>query len=497
MIDAFAVSILYLMPAGPVLLLCWLLWRAAVLRCGLHGLVLGLSLFHQLLLITFPIYYDLFTHFELERELVIEVNPGLLAKVMTGEFVYILGFSVVLFFSMRKRKVPRAPSLRDLRAVTIYTGFLLVLGIVIYTEQFFTTPVIEYESYKHFAEPKTGLGLAEMIYGWLKGAFALPCLFAACLLVSNRGQSRMVRWSSLAIIVLMLMFGIATGYRGRITWVISLLLVGSVINRNRTALISAFGLLIFTVSVAQFMGGVWRSISINDLAGQSQWAAITRLVQEASGKGDAASEQSEIVRTMARRAQGPRNSAVLYVLQDRGSGGGVRPLTSAIATIVPRAVWPDKGIGGSSDETPYGAAIFLVRHVGYDSPLFNMGPILASAHAYWEGGWIWLGACGLLSGAVWSVVLALAYRLPILLGRIISLSFASSLLIDGLFTMFNPLYTYILVTINSVVFIYGLFILLKVWCRLKFTLRGSEGGMRSQRDVVPDIEVGNSHSTST
>jgi hypothetical protein len=93
------------------------------------------------------------------------------------------------------------------------------------------------------------------------------------------------------------------------------------------------------------------------------------------------------------------------------------------------------------DETNYGSAMFLVQR-GKGSPLDQMGPFLASAHAYWEGGWIWVILAGFFTGILWKIILSWCDARGGLVGVIVAVSFAASLLTNGIPTCLQPLYAF-------------------------------------------------------
>jgi len=140
---------------------------------------------------------------------------------------------------------------------------------------------------------------------------------------------------------------------------------------------------------------------------------------------------------------GPRNSAVLYQGWDDGRGAGWGASLSALVYPLPRALWAAKPPAGSIDSTPYGAAMFKVMSIGHGAPYYVMGPYLASAHAYWEGGIAGLLASGFATGGLWALFIALSRKVTLPLATTFLMTFASSLLIDGLYTAFVPLFSII------------------------------------------------------
>jgi hypothetical protein len=146
------------------------------------------------------------------------------------------------------------------------------------------------------------------------------------------------------------------------------------------------------------------------------------------------------------RAQGVRNSVMLYKDSERG-GGGFATYTGAFVAFVPRAFWAEKPMLGSLDHSPGGMAMYKVMGLGYgtaDADGGTMGPMLASAHAYWEGGAIWIVVAGLITGLFWNIIFRFCRHLPAISAAIIIFTFAAAHLIDGFLTMLVPLYSIII-----------------------------------------------------
>jgi hypothetical protein len=118
---------------------------------------------------------------------------------------------------------------------------------------------------------------------------------------------------------------------------------------------------------------------------------------------------------------------------------------------IPGNVWPGKPIGGSVDNTNLGSAIYLVQRMKVGMGPQTMGPLLASAHAYWEGGWLWLMVAGYLTGLFWNLLLRWREEDRSPVNTIVVFCFMVALPIDGLLSMLNPVYTFILIFWNAVV----------------------------------------------
>lgn len=94
---------------------------------------------------------------------------------------------------------------------------------------------------------------------------------------------------------------------------------------------------------------------------------------------------------------------------------------------------------GSQDHTELQSAMYKVMDLAYGAP-DQMGPMLASSHAYWEGGWIWLICAGVITGLMWNVIFRFTAHLPRSLAAVVIFTFAAAHMVDGLLTMMIPLY---------------------------------------------------------
>jgi hypothetical protein len=236
--------------------------------------------------------------------------------------------------------------------------------------------------------------------------------------------------------------GLSSGTRGRLTWIVSLLVIVGYLLKRRKPIYVGVGAVLLVLPLFVFLGGGFRSIYFTQLEGASRVEALSRLFESVRTGEIKDPESEEFVAALARRAQGPRNSISLYELYDTGQSAGFKPLSSALYVPVPRVFWPDKRPAGSIDETNYGAAIYLAVRITYGTPIQTMGPILASAHAYWEWGWLGVLVSGVITGLFWNVLLTLCERSARPLHLIVVLSFSAALLIDGFLTTLYPLYAF-------------------------------------------------------
>lgn len=423
----------------PLIILCGLLIWSRGRGNRLRTIILGATVIHETLLVIFPSIYSIFTDFELEGRMLAAVTPTDMLLVMIGESVFVLMFSFALTigipnFSLRGRGLKfiffGEITKRIERAIL---NFLIVAGIFIYAPKLFSA-ALNVEN-----------GLAEDIGWYLTGVFWYMPLVVCSFLITRRKEfsTNFVRFF-LAIIPLisLVVIGITSGVRGRIIWAISLLLVAGIFNRQKKIIAICLTVAILFLPIFAVLGDRdTRGAMASSITSRSE---IYTLVYEAGIEN--ISNSSEMMKAFLEsfswRAQGVRNSAVLYKDFDHG-GGGFKTYLGAPFALIPRGVWPEKPMLGSLDHTEFESAMYKVMLMGHGEP-GTMGPLLASAHAYWEGGWIWLVVAGLITGIFWNAVFRYCRKLPDIIAAVITLSFAAALINDGLLTMLTPLYAFII-----------------------------------------------------
>jgi hypothetical protein len=428
----------------PLLVLAYTALRLQSRGWRIASTLLWLTAFHEAVLVVFPIWYSVFTEFALDSA--VNAGPADLLPVMAGEALFVSVFCLTVGFGLRgtapARSVYRMPRLSTLML------YMLIASELVISSYSMLSLAADWQVTSHHADIYSPLSLLDMLMEWVRGAVQRPGIVASAVVVSGPRYSRAFRFAAAAALGLVALGGLAEGVRGRATWIVCILLAMSLIRRSWTPAITAACVLALVAPYSVFLAGPYRVILLG--ASRTRLEALTNL-SEIVGEGGTDGDES-FVHNMARRAQGPRNSVVLTRLHDSGLGASYKPLLSALYTPIPRLLWPGKSPAGSTDGTNYGAAIFLVRRLGYGAPIFNMGPVLASSHAYWEGGWFWLVGCAVLTGAVWYYILWWCRRrLPDDFGTTLAITFSAALPIDGLFTMLSPLYALIALFWSAIV----------------------------------------------
>lgn len=416
-------------------LFVWSRNRGNVLRT----IILGATIVHEFLLITFPPVYSIFTDFELEGRMVAAVVSTDLLWVMIGESIFILMFALGLVIGMPSL-YPRSRDIKCMpfNKITEHTNrsvinLLIAAGVLMYAPKLFLVTLNVENS------------LVDDIVYYLTGVFWYMPLVVCAFLITRRGElsANPVRFFlALLPLISLVVIGITSGVRGRVVWVISLLIVAGIFNRQKKIIAISLAMAILFLPIFAALGD--RDMRSTMASSTSSRTEIYTLVYEVGIKNISNSGEmmKAFLESFSWRAQGVRNSVILYKDFDQG-GGGFRTYTGALFAFIPRGVWPEKPMLGSLDHTESESAMYKVMLVGHGEP-GTMGPLLASAHAYWEGGWIWLVVAGLITGVFWNSVFRYCRQLPDIIAAVITLSFAAALLIDGLLTMLTPLYAFII-----------------------------------------------------
>jgi len=446
----------------PLLDLCGLVvwsWQRDFL---LRTVILGATLIHELILVVFPVWYSVFTDLELEGigNMPAMVGADELLLVMIGESIFVLMFALACAVGWPRSR-PQGDCL--VRAVSgrkqvvcdrLVIYILVIAGCLIYAPKII-------HSLSAF-QGGTGWIVAQVLI-WIQGVFGFTSL-VACALVLTRHRVLFTNpvEALLAVtpVLALLVIGFTTGIRGRIVWIVSLLVVTGILNRQTKFVALGVMIGIILIPLFAFLGGTYRYVAKENLmTAPARHEMVTRLYEEGKNRvaGDLKNMADEFLYSIAARAQGPRNSVMLYRQYDNDAGPGFSTYSGSISFPIPRLIWPEKPAVGSTDGTLYSSAIYLVMELAYGMA-GSMGPILASAYAYWEGGWGWLITAGFITGLFWNIIFNLCRRLPEGMASVVALAFAAALLIDGMLTMLVPLYALIVAwwqLVLPVLIVYG------------------------------------------
>lgn len=434
-----------LLTALALLAVAILSWTAFVLfRCGHHlaATLVGATGLHEALLFAVPLIYSGLVDLRFERPMVIPVGEEELTRVALIEVAYVAIFVLTLIACVRSgRPGRRRPAFQNTHRASWVSWFLsaLVLFGLLQLSRSLGQPVPTFEEVTHHADVVVRTGLLDNLLAWAAGAYLMPAFAAAGLLVSDPSASRSARLGAVLLLALLVAVGIGEGVRGRVVWAASFLALGALLKGRVRVVGFAAVMMALLVPISTFLAGPLRSVYLNELVGSSRWDILRFALKEGyQENADAHGEREPFGTNALRRAQGPRNSVVLLNLYDEGKAAGIRPLLGAVILPLPRMIWPEKPPAGSIGETNQGEAMYLVRRLGWDAPDYNMGPFLASAHAYWEAGVTGVILAAIGTALLWGLLLRFVRRLPGDAGAVLALTLLSALPIDGLFTMLVP-----------------------------------------------------------
>jgi hypothetical protein len=395
-------------------------------------------------LIAFPGWYSCFTSFELEAG--IGVTPDQLLTVYGGEALFVTLFGLVLLLSERRPRavLDEANHRRSVPELAVLYG-LVGGAAVLYIGRLFSPVFTPQDVAEHYmVTVKTDLLLTAASWGITLVQW--PGLVAAALLAADKSTPRAIRLLGVAVLISQLVFAMLHGFRGGVVGVVSLIAIGGLYENRKRVLVAAGAMTLFLVPLFPWLHSTMRYASLAAPVGTSRIEMIPFLIggitdpSTIAGSGD---PESSFVDSWAIRAEGPRNSTALYALYDQDEAASYSPILGALVLLVPRMWWAEKPVAGSTDATNLGAAIYRVQQTKPGSAFYDMGPILASAHAYWEGGWLWLVAAALLSGWMWRWLLAWSERSGLRSVDVIVLTFTAALPIDGFFGGINPVFSYV------------------------------------------------------
>lgn len=421
--------------------------------------VLLATLSHEVLLVTFPVLYSLYSNFEHESILYISVKQSDLIDVMIGETLYVFTFCLTFLLGLQLKKSwiyqrnnkIESPNFGNV-SENILFAFLIFSGALSFSIQLVTM----------------GLSISNPLFfqieAWSSGIFfSFTPIVASCILLTKKNiLSLKPKLSKLAIVCLssIIILGILTAARGRIMWVASLLIIMGYISDNKKIIYRSFIAIIIFLPLFSFLGSYKNLAATSIISGGKSTDLAKIIYEERNTILDVVQNNNSFFYSFAERAQGPRNSVVLYNLFNQGESASYSVYLGSFFFPIPRFIWPTKPIPGSINADENNSAVFRVMDIGHNLPY--MGPILASAHAYWEGGFLAIIFYGLLTGIFWILLLIFCNKLPYNLTILIVLSFTAALLIDGFLTVFSPLYAYILIFWKWVLPVLFLFFFLKI-----------------------------------
>ena len=409
----------------------------------LEAVIFFATFIHESILISFPCISAVFSDFKYEHFLRFEVQDLDLLKVIAVENLYIACFLFPFFFLFKS-----SSGFSKINTPKLYSFFALIalLGVIVYIYQIIHRPSIEdiVESYS-----QSGLtGSSNKFITFFTLTFEHASIIVAAIL-SIRAKSetypKLYQYLGILMLILVLAMVLVSGVRGRVLWIAEFVLLVSIVKKRLKPVLLMALLTIAFIPINNILVTQIRPISeeIAKEGGITNTAIVNIVTTIIKGVNEPSDDSPSLIESLAFRAQGPRNSAALIKEFDEGRRPGLNIYTGALFFFVPRVIF-DRPVIGSPNGDFKDAAIFKVMELNYhDASFITMGPLLASAHAYWEGGYLGVVIIALFASGIWIMLIRFSYRQPPLFGLLVCLLFCCALLIDGFITIFAPLYAMI------------------------------------------------------
>jgi hypothetical protein len=437
--------LIVLCTAIPVCVLVALVLCAHCRGQRLRAAVLGVTLIHEIVLTGYPGLYEAITKFRIEKTL--EIAPYRLLMVYIGEAVFVILFSFMLSYggnNPNRERNRRPTSNAFLNRDNIFLSFLVIAAAGLYAGQFLN-PTLDYQDLANHYQIANNSTLSAYVIDWGGTVVRWPGLFAAGFVVVNRSVRRIVWIAGVVVLFAELVYSMVNGTRGGVVWVVSAIGMAGYYKHNKRLLVWASILTFALLPLLSWMHTNMRYVTLEAPQGTKNWMMMPALIEGIIHREvlESSSVGSSFAEAWAIRAAGPLDSTVLYGLYDKGDAAYLRPILGAMLLPIPHTLWSDKPMAGSTDSTNLGSAIYRVQQEKPDSAFYDMGPVLASAHAYWEGGWIWLCVAALMTGWIWNKLFAWAEHAQSDSVAVIVLVFTAGLPIDGFFTALTPIFAYV------------------------------------------------------
>lgn len=359
-------------------------------------MILNINIFMEVLLPTLlSVYYS----FSIERQLNIS-NESILQVIILNA-IYHLFFFITFLFVVYKPKSHRDVEYNQYEKLKFNFVFFIFILIGIYI-------LATTSNYENIAREISGTVEMTSFNIYLKTMFEYISWGCAIIFLFTYKKNLWLKILVLMFCLSIVLRQLAIGLRGGIfITIMFVIFVSLIVNRKINFKLITL-LLIIVIPVFGFLGGEFRDSLYN--SGLNKENNIERLkvisnefiantFTRNKTNTNNRSEKEKFSYQLYSRLQATRNSVSLIKLHDNGKSAGLKPTINSINALVPGRFLKDKQYPGSINDSYNGTAMYIVRAQTYGTS--DMGPYLASAHEYWEGGFFYLLFSSIILGLLW------------------------------------------------------------------------------------------------
>lgn len=384
----------------------------------LYASILLILNINVLMQVTFPTIFGFIFSFSYERQLGISAF-GMFETVFFNS-IYITCFLIVFLYKKKNSRLENNYMDNTLdKNVLINSSknesewfkfdfkyfFFVIIGIYLLIINFSVAGIVQ--SVAEIAgEVEKSYTFFDKINIYLRTMFEWTALATSVIFLFTYKGSKLLKFIVLAFCIGIIIRQLAMGLRGGIYIFIMLILFVSYIKKRSLNFRFIIPLIIILIPIFSFLGGEFRQdISYGQLIQSDTFeriGIITNKLLHPTPKIKVNTKKDDIFNSLYIRLEATRNSFSLVNLFDEGKGVNFRPTISSIRAFVPQQVTGIRNFPASSTNNAYGTAMHVVREKTYGTS--EMGPYLASAHEYWEGGIVYLVFSAILLGLIWRLL---------------------------------------------------------------------------------------------
>jgi len=367
-------------------------------------LVLNINILMQM---TIPLIMGPFFSFSIEKKFNISLLH--MFEVVVLQIIYIAIF-LTTFLYKKKNSKSGLPTIRSNIKNTVnlnsfdYRFFVfIIIGVYLFATSLSLAGTVQTVA-EIAGEVQKDNSFLDLVTIYLRTMFEWTALVTAILFLFTSKGSKLIRIIVIIFCVGVVIRQLALGLRGGVFIIAVLVMFVSYVKTNKINFRFIIPLLIVLIPVFSFLGGSFRdSITRGFLveAGMNERLEIIASNMFSSDKTVSKYEET-FSESVYSRLEATRNSVSLIETFNKGEGVGLKPLISSVTALVPQQITGVKNYAASSTDNAYGTAMHVVREKTYGYT--DMGPFLASAHEYWEGGPLYLIISAFLLGIIWRKV---------------------------------------------------------------------------------------------